>query len=46
MPTALESIAFLVTKKLNPKYEYAISDFKRLIEPGDLLLFYLEGHGA
>ena len=46
---ALESIDFIVTKKLNIKrtgMKYAVFDFEKVIEPGDIVLFYFAGHGT
>ena len=49
MSLALESIDFVVTKKLHLKrgeMKHAIIDFEELIQPGDMVLFYFAGHGA
>ena len=49
MSDALESIDFLVTKKLNVerrKMKYGIIDFEESIKPGDMVLFYFAGHGT
>ncbi|CAF4280304.1 unnamed protein product, partial [Rotaria sordida] len=49
MSIALESIEFVVTKKLHPKrveMKRAIVDFEESIEPGDIVLFYFAGHGT
>ena len=46
---ALESIDFVVTKKLHPKrkeMKHAIIDFEDSIESGDMVLFYFAGHGT
>ncbi|CAF1148508.1 unnamed protein product [Rotaria sordida] len=48
MSSALESIDFIVTKKLHLKraeMKHAIIDFEESIEPDDMVLFYFAGHG-
>ncbi|CAF1359555.1 unnamed protein product, partial [Rotaria sordida] len=48
MSDALESIGFLVTKKLDLKraeMKHVVIDFEELIEPDDMVLFYFAGHG-
>ncbi|CAF1458600.1 unnamed protein product, partial [Rotaria sordida] len=47
--STLESIDFIVTKKLNLKraeMRHAIIDFEESIEAGDMVLFYFSGHGV
>ncbi|CAF2840187.1 unnamed protein product [Rotaria sp. Silwood2] len=49
MSSALETIGFIVTKKLNLKrvaMKHAIIDFEESIESGDIILFFFAGHGA
>ena len=49
MSLALESIDFVVTKKLHLKrgeMRHVIIDFEESIEPGDMVLFYFAGHGT
>ena len=48
MSSALESIDFNVTKKLNLKraeMKHVVTDFEESIEPNDMVLFYFAGHG-
>ncbi|CAF3667856.1 unnamed protein product [Rotaria sordida] len=48
MYEALESIGFLVTKKLDLKraeMRHVVIDFEESIEPDDMVLFYFAGHG-
>ncbi|CAF1394865.1 unnamed protein product, partial [Rotaria sordida] len=48
MSDALESIGFLVTKKLDLKraeMRHVVIDFEESIEPDDMVLFYFAGHG-
>ncbi|CAF4092259.1 unnamed protein product, partial [Rotaria sordida] len=48
MSEALESIGFLVTKKLDLKradMKHVVIDFEESIEPDDMVLFYFAGHG-
>ncbi|CAF1275226.1 unnamed protein product [Rotaria sordida] len=45
---ALESIGFIVTKKLDlkrAKMKHVVIDFEESIEPDDMVLFYFAGHG-
>jgi len=49
MSLALESIDFVVTKKLHLKrgeMRHVIIDFEESIKPDDMVLFYFAGHGT
>ena len=49
MSDALESIGFIVTKKLNVErreMKHVIIDFEESIKPKDMVLFYFAGHGT
>ena len=49
MSDALQSIDFIVTKKLNVQrreMRHVIIDFEESIKPEDMVLFYFAGHGA
>ncbi|CAF4139710.1 unnamed protein product, partial [Rotaria sordida] len=48
MSNALESIGFIVTKKLDLKraeMKHVVIDFEESIKPDDMVLFYFAGHG-
>ncbi|CAF1175627.1 unnamed protein product [Rotaria sp. Silwood1] len=49
MESTLKRIGFTVTKKKNATYdemEDSITNFKRKIDKGDMVLFYFSGHGV
>ena len=49
MSDALQSIGFIVTKKVNierRERRHVIIDFEASIKPEDMVLFYFVGHGA
>ncbi|CAF3158382.1 unnamed protein product [Rotaria sp. Silwood2] len=49
MSSALQSIGFIVTKKLDLKraeMKHVVIDFEESIEPDDMILFYFAGHGV
>ncbi|CAF4207359.1 unnamed protein product, partial [Rotaria sordida] len=49
MSSILESIGFIVTKKLHLKraeMQHVLIDFENSIEQGDMVLFYFAGHGV
>ncbi|CAF1160928.1 unnamed protein product [Rotaria sordida] len=48
MASALQSIGFIVTKKINlthDEIETVLLNFKQSIRQGDMILFYFSGHG-
>ena len=49
MSSALESIGFIVTRKVNLKrteMRHVIIDFEDSIRAGDMVLFFFAGHGV